>query len=138
MWIGEYQQGDRLPLVLWARTPAGTPTLPDDSPRAIVSSSTGPVLSKQLPAQDQSNSTALFLSDLNLDGRFGTGLYTVQYIWKISSTVYSSIDTFNILGGGDANGTGIAIEYFSVNPNKFLLVQTDNGTLIRRRNPRIT
>lgn len=137
-WLGEYKLGDRLPLVLWVRNGSGVPTLPDDAPRAIVSNDTEMIESKLLPIHDKSNTTALFLSDVNLDGKYDTGNHTVQYLWESNGTVLSAMQYFTILGGGDPQGTGIAMEYFAVNPTKYLLVQSDNGTLVRRKNPRIS
>jgi len=137
MWLGEYKLGDRLPLNLWVRS-SSAPTLPDDPPRAIVSSTSAQVESLLMPVKDQLNETALFFTQVCLDGKYSTGMHLVQYIYQLSSTVTSEIHTFNILGGGDDDGTGIAMEYFSVSPSEYLLVQSDNGNLIRRKNPRLT
>lgn len=137
-WLGEYKLGDRLPLQLWVRS-SDAPTLPDAPPRAIVMSSAGDqIQSKLLPIHDTKSTTALFLSEICLDGKYATGAHVVQFLYTISSVVMSELHRFNITAGGNVNGTGMAMEYFSVSPNEFLLVQNDNGSLIRLRNPVIS
>ena len=137
-WLGEYQQGDRLPITIWVRNASAVPTLPDDPPRAIVYNSTEQVESLLLPIIDTSNATALFHYDINLDGKYGTGWHTLQILYEMSSVLKSEIHDFNILAGGDGNGVGIAMEYFSVSPITYLVVQNDVGQLIRRKNPRVS
>jgi hypothetical protein len=56
----------------------------------------------------------------------------------ITDVVKSELHRFVVLAGGNANGTGIATEYFAVSPSSYILVQNDNGTLIRRKNPSIS
>jgi len=137
MWIGEYQLGDLLPVVLWVRS-GKTPTLPDAPPRAIIYSSTAQVESFLLPIVDQREETAIFHRQAALDGKYSTGQHVIQLVYAISSVVKAEIHRFNVLPGGNANGTGIAMEYFAVQPIRYLLVQNDSGALIRRKNPVLT
>lgn len=137
-WIGEYQLGDSLPLRIRVTDANGAPTLPDNPPRAIVSSSGGQVESLLLPIRDRSDETAFFQTTVILDGKYETGKHSIQYLFTISGTQKSTLDEFNILPGGDPTGTGIAMEFFGVSPNRFLLVQNDGGQLVKKKNPRIT
>jgi hypothetical protein len=136
-WIGEYQLGDRLPLTLWVRS-SDSPTLPDNPPRAIIYSGTKQIENFLLPVVDQPNETALFRTIVNLDGKYSTGKHLVQFIYALSSVIKSEVDSFEILPGGNVNGTGLSMDFFTVNPNRYVLVHTDIGSLVRRKNPMVT
>lgn len=132
MYTGELQLGDLLTLQIY------TESLPDDPPTANVYSSTGRVGSYLLPIHDARNVTGRFWYCIPLDSKYSVGQYWVHYLWEISSVTKSSVSAFRIVAGGDSNGTGISMEHFRRPPNDFILLQTDGGLLLRKKNPEVT
>jgi len=113
-------------------------TRPDDAPRAIMWDNSGIIESVRMPICDKRNTAGRFRHFINLDGKYSAGHHWVQYMYQISSTVRSKIESFQILGGGNVSGSGISMEYFGRPPNAYVLVQTDGGVLVRRKNPQVT
>lgn len=125
-----------MPLSVWCRTAAGTPTEPDNAPVAVINSSTAHVLTVRLPILDRFVTTGFFHYPLQLDGRFATGQYSVVYQYAIGGTSLSQEESFEIVAGGHVDGHGLSLFYLTRPTSNFVLLQTDLGRLIRRRNPR--
>lgn len=136
-WRGRYQLGDIVPLGVRATNGSGTPTVPDQAPVATIVSDSAQVLTLALPIVDRYGITAWFSYPLHLSGIFAAGTYRVVYDWVIGGTAYGSEDTFEIAAGGDGEGAGLSMFWFGRPTSDFLLLQTDGGRIIRRRNPRI-
>lgn len=132
-----YQLGDQIPLSVRTVSSTGVPTEPDAAPRAIVYSSAGIVDSVELPIDDRKNVTGYFRYLYPLSSKYSAGLHTIQLLWKVSGTVYSEIMSFEIAAGGDASGAGIALEYFRAPAASYVLYQTDQGELKKKKNPRV-
>lgn len=136
MYLGEKQQGDLLSLQVYT-TSSGVGVLPDEPPRAVVIGESGQVESHLLPIDDERNVTGRFLHLVPLDAKYSEGRYWIQYYFQTSGTTVSEIHSFVIVPGGDPKGTGIAMEHFRRPPNDFILLQTDGGFLLRKKNPEV-
>lgn len=136
MYIGTYRLGEMVPLIVQCVDGSGTPGEPDEAPRAFVAS-TSHVVMKQLPVLDKTGIDYMFGYPLSLDGQFSVGRYTIDVTYKISSTLYSKTESFEIVAGGDSRGRGIAMTYFKPHGTAFVLMQTDAGKLLKKKNPRV-
>lgn len=136
MYAGNYQLGDLYPLQVLC-TASDASVLPDDAPRAVVYDNTGVVESTLMPVTDSRNTTGRFHFLVNLDGKYSVGYHWVLYQYYVSSTLHTKLESFEIVAGGDVNGSGISMEYFRRPPNDYVLVQSDTGVLYRRKNPEV-
>lgn len=134
---GRHPLGSRLLLGVRCLNGSGTPTLPDNAPVALVYSSTGLVASLRLPVVDRQDVTGWFAQPLLLDSRFAAGPHRVVYQYSLSGTAGGQSDHFEVVPGGHADGAGLAVSYYSRPASDFVLLQTDSGRLLRRRNPRV-
>ena len=135
--IGRFALGEIVPLAVWTRNSSDTPTLPVRSPVAAVYSGTALVLTQSLPISDRYGVTGFFSYGLHLDARFTTGPHSVIIHYVIGSSSYLESQDFEVVAGGNALGAGIASYYFSIPQANVVLLQTDAGKLLRRRNPRV-
>ena len=110
---------------------------PTDAPRAIVYSTSGIVESRLIPVLDSRNVTGRFWLCIPLDSKYSAGYYWVQYLYVVSGTTKSEIEAFSIRAGGNIRGTGISMEHFRRPPNDYILLQTDGGVLLRKKNPEV-
>lgn len=134
---GRHMLGKRLSLAVRCRDSSGVPALPDQAPVALVYSGSALVLSLRLPIRDRQDLTGWFAGSLLLDSRFATGRYRIVYQYAVSGTAGGDTDCFEIVQGGQADGAGLALIYYSRPASDFCLLQADSGRLLRRRNPRL-
>ena len=138
MYIGEFQLGDLLPLQLYTKTVGGVGTLPDDPPRAIVCSTSGQVESHLLPTTDERSTVGRFWHCIPIDARYVEGQYWIQYLYVVTGNIISTLESFRVVPGGHERGTGVSMTHFRRPPNDFILMQTDGGLLLRKKNPEVT
>jgi hypothetical protein len=137
MYIGRRYQGQRIGLALWCLDSGNTPTLPDAAPIARVLGPNGLATSLKLPIIDRYGVTAYFGRALQLDSRFAQGQYSVNYQYAIGGMNYGKMDNFLLLAGGAPDGSGLAMFYFAFPGGDQVLLQTEMGRIIRRRNPQV-
>lgn len=136
MFLGHYQLGDLVPITVWTMDSNDTPQKPDDVPVVHIYDADGdPADGRTIPIIDQRNTTGYFHYRFNLDSQYSTGDYTAIANYVISSTHYAAIHQFEVLPGGNAEGNGIAMHFFKQAAADYILMQTDQGTLKRLRNP---
>ena len=137
MYRGEYQLGDLFALQLFTDS-SGTPTNPTSAPRARVYSSSAFVEDHLLPITDSRNVAGRFWFCIPLSSKYSAGYYFVQYTYVISGTTKSTMESFRILAGGDSSGTGISMQHFRRPPDDFIMLQTDGGVLLNKKNPEVS
>ncbi len=142
MYLGRYRIGEYVPLAVWCRNAAGTPTLPDIAPTAIIYTDEASLLTIKIPICDKYHQTGFFLRNFYLNSRFvdsdlETGFIRVLYQYTLSSVSYSSEDVFEIIAGGSTDGVGISSYFYRRPQQSFVLVQAEGGSLLKKRNPRI-
>lgn len=134
--MGQYQLGDELPLFL-KTTLADAPDTPSNHPTAEIRSASGMIHFGRIPADDQGSAVGVFRGPVMLDQRFSVGRHHVIYRWIDSgSNARVSISSFRLVAGGSADGAVIAIHSVVRPQANFLLYATDDGRIIRGRNPR--
>jgi hypothetical protein len=135
--LGRYQQGDIVALSVLCTDANGAPTLPDKAPVAVLCSDTVQVLTIRLPIVDRYTITGFFQHTMQLGTAFVVGRYRVVYQYTLSGVAYAKADAFEVVAGGHADGAGLAMYYYRRPTSDYVLLQTDGGRLIRRRNPRL-
>ena len=139
MFIGHYTVGQLLPLRLLVVNDQGQGTLPDESPLATVYDSAGECISQYtLPCRDQNSCTGWFQDRVNLDNKYQVGRYTTFYTFLLSGVPCGRLEQWEIVAGGDGVGSGVGLYFYRQPQADFLLLQTDRGTLVTRRNPRVS
>ena len=135
MYLGSYQLGDIVQLSVWCLNGTDTPVEPDAAPLAIVYSSTNTAEARSLPIKDRERITGYFHYRTNLDASYTAGYYTVMVNYKISGTNFAKLWHFQVLAGGNDQGNGISMHFFKQPGADYVLLQTDQGTMKRLRNP---
>jgi hypothetical protein len=133
---GRYIQGDAVQLSVLTRDNARLPTVPDTAPVAAVCLGSEQVATFRLPIVDRFAQRGYFSLPLVLDARFVAGSYRVVYQWLLSGVMYSAAESFEVVAGGQGDGAGLAMFYLHRPASDWVLLQTDGGRMIRRRNPR--
>ncbi len=138
MYHGRFLQGSRVPLSLLTKNSTHVPTAPDDAPVAVISRAGSLIQSIRMPVQDRFAQTGWFQYPLLLGSLFPAGQYRVVYQYVISGTAYGDVGSFEVVGtAGHPDGAGISMIWYARPTSDFVLVQTESGRIIRRRNPRL-
>lgn len=136
-WLGRFRLGQSVPLELPVKDSSNTPVEPDAAPTATVYSSSARIEDLELPVLDPFRVTGLFREDLFLGALYATGFYVVQYNYAVGGVFGGAEDAFEIVGGGDAVGHVLSLFHFPHAASDFLIVHREDGTVVRRRNPRV-
>ena len=116
-------------------TPALVPTAPSSAPMAkIYNSAASLIETVKLPIFDSSQN--LFGKRHLLSASYSAGRYMVIYQWTISAVTYQSAEVFDVLGGGDADGQVIGMEYVALPTGRHVIYETETGKLVSGRNPK--
>ena len=138
MYRGRYQLGSIVPLSVWCRTSADTPTAPSNCPSMQVFNDSGTrVASLLIPIHDRYAVTGFFLYPLSLDHRFATGRYRVVYHYTVSGATKMEEDEFEVVAGGSVDGQAMNMYYLSLPQSNYVLLQTDTGRVLKLRNPKL-
>lgn len=137
MFIGRFQLGDFVPLLVWCRNNAGTPAQPTAHPTARIYDGGGTLVqTHDLPLVDSADTLGRFRFDLPLGSQYAVGYYTAKIDYTISAVVYSELQDFQVLAGGHSDGGLIAAELYNSPNSPWLVAETDRGALLAHRNPR--
>jgi hypothetical protein len=143
-YLGTKVLGDRVPLQVQSRTPAGVPTMPDNAPTAMLYQGATIVKAKEvkLPIVDRygvesgGTQNAFFQKSLFVDSDFSAGDVAVRKEWVIGGVKYSEVDNFTLrTGGGDADGNVIGMDVLPRASGVNVLYETESGNLQRGINP---
>lgn len=141
MYLGRYQQGVELPLVLQCTDVNDTPNDPVDVPWVVIYRDGAPPTFKaslKMAAELRGIATGLFRLPVFLDTLYGTaGRYLVVFKWVDSNGVaHTKPASFYLLPGGHADGAILSMYYVLRPDASYLLHQNDSGRIVRGRNPR--
>lgn len=135
MFIGRYQLGKMVPLLLVTRNSAGAPAVPNAPPTATLWSPTTKIGVELLPIIERYVNNGMFQGHVFLNDTFAVGLYQVSYYFEIGSYQGIENDNFEIMPGGDGDGA-INSMYFYQRPQASFIVQSkDSGKIVQGRNP---
>ncbi len=140
-FLGRFQQGVELPLVVQCVNATGGADDPTDTPRASVyrdGASPAFVETVEMAADLRGVAVGFFRRGLYLDNLYGTaGRHLVLFKWTDSGGVaHCRAGSFVLLPGGSPDGAAVSIKHVERPDASYLLYQTDAGRLIRGRNPR--
>lgn len=127
--IGRFQLGQTVMLRVKCAS------LPDDAPYARVYGPSGLVVVKQLPIEDKYATTGQFALPLYLDSSFSAGQYQVVFLYRISGALRTGQETFEIVGGGGADGGMISTYFYALPQADFVIAKRENGKITSGRNP---
>lgn len=133
--LGRRKLGDYLPITILTKTISGGPLMPDAPPFAFVYNSSGTVVATvQLPPVDQFNAPGLFQLQLFLGSAYAVGLYRVSVHYTISGTANVDEEQFEIVAGGNAEGTINSLDWYHCPQADFILQQLTSGQIVQGRN----
>lgn len=136
MWLGRYRIGDRLGLSVLSKSKSGAPVQPSALVQAFTYDSSGAVVEAvPLHPKDRFGGNWDFTASLKLSASYTPGHYSVVYQWAVSAALFSRLDTFEVLSGGDADGQVIALASVPRPEANFVLYQTEAGDVKSGRNP---
>ena len=136
-YLGRFQLGESLSLILNSRSAAEVPSAPDDAPRVdIFDGSNTKVLSLDMPIDD--STMYVFRLKLPLNATFAEGLYRVVYRYKANGAVRLHVDYFQVLAGGSSEGAPVSMFPWARPEANYVVLQTDAGKVYQGRNPSLT
>ena len=142
MYLGRFQQGQEIQLVLQCVDANDAPDDPADVPVCSIyqDDDSAPTLLEtvKLAADLRGVTTGLFRLPHFLGQKYDTaGRYLLIFRWQDSDDVgHCRVGSFHLLPGGSADGAVISMAYIERPDARHLIWQTDSGRLIRGRNPR--
>jgi hypothetical protein len=138
MWLGRFHVGDSIGLSVLSKSKNGAPLQPSALVQALVYNAGGPLIEAvPLHPKDRFGGNWDFTARLRLDDSYQSGSqFFVLYQWTVSSTLYSRIDVFEVVDGGDADGQVVGMASVPRPEANFVLYQTQSGLLRAGRNPR--
>lgn len=139
-YLGRFQQGTDVALVLQCTDTSGTPDDPTYIPWVQIRRDPDAALveSFEMPADLRDVESGLFRKPLFLGSTYSTtGRHVAIFKWLDSNGV-SHVETahFHVLPGGSADGSIIAMCYSSRPDAAYIVFQCDSGRIIRKPNPR--
>jgi hypothetical protein len=134
-YLGQFQQGQTINLMLRATAYQGRIIVPDDYPVAKIYKDAALIATVQLPVVDEANS--VFSLPLFLGLPFDLGRYIVSYRYSVGGFIGARVDYFEVIPGGDPGGTVISMFSYDRPEAGYVLSQLSCGKLISGRNPRI-
>lgn len=149
MYLGQYRQGDEV--VVSVRAYTANPSvftfgLFESSPalRVFQTIDPSPVLiddTRRMAAYENAAFEGYFRLSIWLDDLYSTpGSYTAEVSWLSETAPYNRIVRycpFEILPGGDDDGTITSLAEFVRPDKRFLMCGTTSGNILRRKNPRV-
>lgn len=135
-YLGRYQLGDLLPLQLVSKSASEITAAPDDAPRVdLFSPANSKVLSLDMPIMD----TSYYVFGLNvpLNSTFSVGYWRAVYRYKASGAVRLQVDYFEVVDGGDTDGTIVSMYPWARPEANYMILHTDAGKVFQGRNPSI-
>lgn len=140
-YLGRFQQGQEIPLVLQCTDAEGSPDDPASIPRLSVfidRSGLQIIETVDMPADLRDVVVGLFRKPLFLGAAYSeAGRYLVLFKWLDSNNVpHVKTASFHILPNGSSDGSIIAMRYTSRPDANYLIWQCDSGRIIRKPNPR--
>jgi hypothetical protein len=134
-FLGRKMQGEKLTLPLLVTDGQGRPAAPDVAPAASIYKDGARVFTVLMPPADRHRTTGLFRYPLFLGTAFPPGPYQVGYFYRITGSGFSASDNFEVVPGGDPEGTIHSMVYVERPWSRFLVQRTDSGALYFRRGP---
>lgn len=142
-YLGRFQQGQEIPLVLQCTDAEGSPDDPASIPQLSVFIDRGAsglqmIETVDMPADLRDVVVGLFRKPLFLGAAYSeAGRYLVLFKWLDSNNVpHVKTASFHILPNGSSDGSIIAMRYTSRPDANYLIWQCDSGRIIRKPNPR--
>jgi len=139
-YLGRYFQGETVHITVQAVDVNGTPTLPQNPPYIDLRSDTALVQQVQAPIIDRYVTTALFVYPLRLNASYPAGRYSATHFYRVTgANAYNGmeVDYFEVVAGGDSDGSIITQHYWSRPEAVYLIQQTESGNVNLKRNPAI-
>lgn len=139
-FLGRYQQGQEVPLVLQCTTASGTPDDPLYPPAVTIYRDANPPVALEtrlMAAADRGVVVGLFRYPRFLVTGYSAGRYLAVFRWTDSGDVARlKVAAFTVNPGGAADGSVIALHHVGHPEAGYLIWQTDAGWIVRGRNPR--
>lgn len=137
-YLGRFQVGTTVALFAHCHIANSTPATPDDCPqfRVKASDDTYPAAAL-MTVLDKYGTTGLFWYPLFLDASFPTGQCRVTYSFNVGNFFGLEQDIFEVVPGGDADGTVTGMHYYARPHADFIVRSRETGTIARGRNPRV-
>lgn len=136
-FIGRFQLGDVLPLLLVTRDASLTPQVPTVPPAVTIWSSSAKVEKHEMPMIERFITDGMFLARVFLGSAYSTGLYTVSYNYAVGSYQGVETDSFEILPGGSVDGNVMSMYFYRRPQADFIVQGLDSGKIVQGRNPSI-
>lgn len=141
MYLGAYSLGDWVHIPVRSVNASGVVTAPtstaDKAPIGATFKASAKVENFKLPQLDKNGITGVFSYKLRLTSSYTTGshIVVITYVNGSGGFYGSDIHSFQIVGGGDANGNVIAITDYTRPDAEHAVYQTDAGLLRDGRAP---
>jgi hypothetical protein len=134
--LGNYQLGQTVPLTLVVRDSLGRSALPDVIPTvAIYDANYDAVFAANPYPSDPQGSPSVFAYPLKLGSAYVLGKFFVVFRYSVGGVSNLTLQTFTVVGGGDAGGNMISLYSLDRPEARYVLGQLSGGSLVQGRKP---
>lgn len=140
MYLGRYLLGQTVHITVQSVDVNGTPAAPENPPYLEIRSDSGLIGTVQAPVIDRYVATGVFVYPLRLNSSYSTGRYSATHYYRVTGgNAYNGLDVdyFEIVAGGDADGSIVTQAYWQRPEATYLIQQTEAGNFNLKRNPSI-
>ena len=140
-YLGRFQLGNWLNIRLQCTDINDTPAMPVDAPHLTIRRMSDGVVvySKEMPVvEKEGTAIGLFEARVRLGSAFAGGGHTVQMAFTVGADTFIQNHGFDIVAGGNVNGTALSSHYYRRPDANHILYQVEAGRIMQGSNPRIS
>lgn len=136
-YLGRFQVGQEIPLLVHCRDRDRVPYFPDRPPTATILAPDGSVVDQVgLCVVDPYRATGVFARSHALGNQYALGKYTVKYAYTVAGEYQGLLlATFEVVGGGDIGGPVISLYAVNRPEAGYVVAHLGTGRLVQGRNP---
>lgn len=134
-WLGRKQLGQEMAVTLTAVDADDVPGWPTAAPVIDIWRGATLALSGLAMPKVDGAATGFFRLNLFLNERFSTGYHEAVVRWVLNGWYGVAVQRFEVIAGGDARGTIIALFHHEMPQERYLIAQTDAGRLLKLKRP---
>jgi len=132
--MGRYRLGEYAYLTVQCVNASNVTVDPTAAPQVSIYAADGTeaVADQKVPPVS-GRTTGLFAWSQFLDSSFSVGIYSAYFSYAIGGTNFASLAMFEVIGGGNAAGPYVALEYYQRPHADFVIGHSEDGTTELKR-----
>lgn len=138
MYAGAYQLGDEFVVTFTTTIGDGSPRWPDEAPTVDLWHEGEDLLETVRAAPvERYRQTGIFAFPVFLGFEHEVGHYAAVIRYTVSSYLYHHVVAFEVMDGGDPDGSNIALREYRKAGGNFVIQHRRSGRIASQRNPQV-